>query len=99
MPTASALMDPNAKFGRIRARCLARKRVTVIDYPDGRLAIRHNGIDLPYRTFDSAGQPGRDCREQAPRSRPGLHCREAEGTRHVSLGQGAAPSRPKEPYV
>jgi len=34
------------------ARKLARKRVTIIDYPDGRLAIRHNGLDLPYRTFD-----------------------------------------------
>lgn len=33
-------------------RPLARKRVSVIDYPDGRLAIRHNGLDLPYRTFD-----------------------------------------------
>ncbi len=33
-------------------RSLARQRVTVIDYPDGRLAIRHNGLDLPYRTFD-----------------------------------------------
>jgi transposase len=29
-----------------------RKRVTVIDYPDGRLAIRHKGVDLPYSTFD-----------------------------------------------
>ena len=38
------------------ARTLARKRVTVIDYPDGRLAIRHNGIDLPYRTFDKRPQ-------------------------------------------
>jgi len=34
------------------SRPLARRRVTVLDYPDGRLAIRHNGIDLPYRTFD-----------------------------------------------
>ena len=33
-------------------RLLARQRVTVIDYPDGRLAIRHNGVDLPYRTYD-----------------------------------------------
>jgi hypothetical protein len=38
------------------ARSLARKRVTVIDYPDGRLAIRHNGVDLPYRTFDKRPQ-------------------------------------------
>jgi hypothetical protein len=27
-------------------------RVTVYDYPDGRLVIRHEGVDLPYRTFD-----------------------------------------------
>jgi len=33
-------------------RPLARQRVTVIDYPDGRLAIRHKGVELPYRTFD-----------------------------------------------
>jgi hypothetical protein len=31
---------------------LARKRVTVCDYPDGRLEIQHAGICLPYRTFD-----------------------------------------------
>ena len=37
-------------------RQLARKRVTVIDYPDGRLAIRHNGVDLPYRAFDKRPQ-------------------------------------------
>jgi hypothetical protein len=37
-------------------RPLARRRVTVIDYPDGRLAIRHNGVDLPYRTFDKRPQ-------------------------------------------
>jgi Winged helix-turn helix len=33
-------------------RPLARQRVRIIDYPDGRLAIRHNGLDLPYRIFD-----------------------------------------------
>lgn len=33
-------------------RPLARKRVTVYDYPDGRVVIRHEGRDLPYRTFD-----------------------------------------------
>ncbi len=38
------------------ARSLARKRVTVIDYPDGRLALRHKGVDLPYRTFDKRPQ-------------------------------------------
>src|SRR5271165_4503573 len=32
------------------------KRVTVVDYPDGRLAIRHRGVDLAYRTFDKLRQ-------------------------------------------
>ncbi len=32
------------------------KRVTVYDYPDGRLLIRYEGQDLPYRTFDKIRQ-------------------------------------------
>ncbi|MDC7695418.1 ISNCY family transposase [Asticcacaulis sp. DXS10W] len=28
------------------------KRVTVVDYPDGRIAIRYKGEELAYRTFD-----------------------------------------------
>jgi transposase len=31
---------------------LARQRVLVINYPDGRFAIRHKGRDLPFRVFD-----------------------------------------------
>jgi len=38
------------------SRGLARKRVTVLDYPDGRLAIRYQGRDLPYATFDKLRQ-------------------------------------------
>jgi len=34
------------------ARGLARRRVTVFDYPDGRLEIRYRGRVLPYSTFD-----------------------------------------------
>ncbi len=34
------------------ATSLARQKITVCDYPDGRLEIQHNGICLPYRTFD-----------------------------------------------
>jgi hypothetical protein len=34
-------------------RSLACKRVMILDYPDGRFAIRHNGVDLPYRTSTS----------------------------------------------
>jgi hypothetical protein len=32
------------------------KYVTVFDYPDSRLAIRHNGVELAYRTFYKVGQ-------------------------------------------
>ena len=41
------LLEPN----RI-SRAAARQRVTVYDYPDGRLAIRWKGVELPYRAFD-----------------------------------------------
>jgi hypothetical protein len=33
-------------------RALARKKVTVYDFPDGRIEVRHQGLALPYRTFD-----------------------------------------------
>jgi len=32
------------------------KRVTVVDYPDGRLSILYKGIELAYRTFDKIQQ-------------------------------------------
>jgi hypothetical protein len=32
------------------------KRVTVVDYPDGRLSIRYKGVELAYRTFDKIRQ-------------------------------------------
>ena len=32
------------------------KRVPVVDYPDGRLAIRYRGVELAYRTFDKIRQ-------------------------------------------
>jgi hypothetical protein len=41
------LLEPNAV-----TRPLARQRVMVCDYPDGRLAIKHKGRELPYRVFD-----------------------------------------------
>ena len=45
------LLEPNAI-----TRDLRRKRVTVVGYPDGRLAIRYRGLDLPYTTFDKPRQ-------------------------------------------
>ena len=31
---------------------MARKQVEVVNYPDGRFAVRHGGMDLPFRVFD-----------------------------------------------
>ena len=39
-----------------QAKAAIGKRVTVVDYPDGRLSIRHNGVELVYRTFDKVRQ-------------------------------------------
>jgi hypothetical protein len=39
-----------------QAKAAIGKRVTVVDYPDGRLAIRYRGADLAYRTFDKIRQ-------------------------------------------
>lgn len=38
------------------AKAAIGKYVTIFDYPDGRLAIRHNGVQLAYRTFDKVRQ-------------------------------------------
>ena len=35
-----------------QAKAAIGKRVTVVDYPDGRLSIRHKGVELAHRTFD-----------------------------------------------
>jgi hypothetical protein len=39
-----------------QAKAAIGKRVTVADYPDGRLAIRYKGVELAYRTFDKIRQ-------------------------------------------
>ena len=54
---------------------------------------------LPHLRQAATGEPGRDCREQAPGSDPGLHRRAAKEARHVPLGQGAAATWPEESYV
>jgi hypothetical protein len=32
----------------------AGKAAQVVEYPDGRIAVRHDGVDLPYRLFDKS---------------------------------------------
>jgi hypothetical protein len=38
------------------AKAAIGKRVTVLDYPDGRLSIRYKGVELAYRAFDKVRQ-------------------------------------------
>ena len=45
------ILEPSAIANGLR-----RNRVTVSDYPDGRLIISYKGIELPYRTFDTVRQ-------------------------------------------
>ena len=45
------ILEPNEV-----TRPLARQRVMVFDYPDGRLVIKHKGRELPYRIFDKVRQ-------------------------------------------
>lgn len=35
---------------------LKRKKVTLFDYPDGTVAIRYDGVSLPYSAFDKIGK-------------------------------------------
>ena len=39
-----------------QAKAAIGKRVTIFDYPDGRLLIRYKGVELAYRTFDKIRQ-------------------------------------------
>ena len=39
-----------------QAKTAIGRRVTVVDYPDGRLSIRYRGVELAYRTFDKIRQ-------------------------------------------
>src|SRR5262245_48485352 len=79
-------------------RSLACKAVMVLDYPDGRFAIRHNGVDLPYRTFDKRQRVNQAAIVENKRLGPVLAyiAREAEGTGHVALVQGPAPAWPAQ---
>jgi Winged helix-turn helix len=62
------LLDPTPL-----ARGLAGKTVEVVNYPDGRFAVRHNGVAfIPRVRQDRDGGTRRDCREQAARGGAGV---------------------------
>jgi hypothetical protein len=77
---------------------LGRKRVTVIDYPEGRLAIRYNGVDLPYRTFDKRPQVNQAAIVENKRLGPIL-AYIAEQQKKLDMSRSAKATRSEKPHV
>jgi hypothetical protein len=78
-------------------RALARKKVTVYDFPDGRIEVRHQGLALPYRTFDriTCVDSGRHRREQAAQRGAGEVPGYTSGaTAEAAEPKGAGANRP-----
>ena len=74
------LLDPTPQ-----ARGLARKQVEVVNYADGRFAVRHEGADLAFRVFDTIATVA-----------PGTvveHKRLGEALAHVQAQQAAYPAK------
>jgi transposase len=78
-------------------RGLARKRVTVHEFPDGRLAIRHEGRDLPYRTFDKLRRIDQAAVVDNKRLGAVLAVIRERQAETVRKRNGAAPSRSFQP--
>ena len=73
----------------LQARALARKQVEVVNYPDGRFAVRHEGTDLPYRVLDKIAAGGVALDQSAPLQRVGGH-RQGRAANFQSLGKLAS---------
>ena len=78
-----------------QAKAAIGKRVTVVDYPNGRLSIRHKGVELAYRTFDKLGHVPEGAIIENKRLGAALaFIREQQIERaEVRSGEGAAPPR------
>ena len=86
------ILEPNEV-----TRPLARQRVMVFDYPDGRLVIKHKGRELPYRTFDKVRQVDQAAIVENKRlGAAGLYRGAAERARRELQQKGAAPRRPDQ---
>ena len=77
-------------------RPLARQRVTIYDYPDGRFAIRHQGLDLPYRPFDKLQQVDQAAVVENKRLGPALAyiARATKAAEHETQRPSSTPSGP-----
>ena len=70
------------------------KRLTIVDYPDGRLAIRYQGVELAYRTFDKIRQVSQAAIVENKRLGAALaFIREQQLRRETEASQRRAPRR------
>jgi hypothetical protein len=86
------LLDPTPL-----TRSLARRRVEVVNYADGRFAVRFNGADLPFRVFDKIRtvQPGAIVENKRLSGvLEHVRARQAAGDAHRRRGD---PARPRPP--
>jgi hypothetical protein len=79
-----------ALSGRIQ---IAGQRVRIFDYPDGRLAIRHQGLDLPYTIFDQVRQVEQGAVMAHKRLDAVLACIRDQQLRHPERRRRSGPRR------
>ena len=72
---------------------LVRQKVTVCDYPDGRLEIQHDGVSLPYTTFDKLRSVNRAAIVENKRLGPALEYIAARQAERQNSRSKAAPRR------
>jgi hypothetical protein len=82
------LLEPNEV-----TRKAAGQRVQVFDYPDGRLAIRHQGLDLPYTIFDQVRQVEQGAVVEHKRLDAVLACIREQQLRHPERQRRSGPRR------
>jgi hypothetical protein len=75
-------------------RALPRKKVTVYDFPDGRIEVRHQGLALPYRTFDRITRVDQGAIVENKRLSEALElCRQMQAELPPKLRSRKAPAR------
>ena len=77
-----------------QAKAAIGKRVSVVDYPDGRLAIRYKGIELVYRTFDKLRQVSQAAIVESKQLGAALAFIRERQTERAAARSRSAPRRP-----
>jgi hypothetical protein len=79
-------------------RALPRKKVTVYDFPDGRIEVRHKGLALPYRTFDRITRVDQGAIVENKRLSEALEmCRKLQAELPPKTRSRKAPARTSQP--